>query len=220
MVDVRLLLRRAVWPANAAALSVGFATYGAFVLIPRFVQIPEATGYGLGASASASGLFVLPYSVATLVFGTLSGVVSRRWGPRTTLIAGAVAAFSGYAQLGFLHGSPLDVLVGSSLLGCGTGLIVSSIATVVVHGVGSGQTGVALGVNAIMRTIGGAFGGQVAAAMLNAGGRSAATPPESRFTLAFCMSAAAALAVLAAAAMVRGGGRVPPDTGLVAAATP
>ncbi len=219
MVDVRMLQRRAVWPANAAALAVGFATYGAFVLIPRLVQVPASTGYGIGASASASGLFVLPYSVATLVCGALSGVVSRRWGPRTTLVAGALAAFAGYSELAFRHDSPVPVYLGSALLGCGTGLIVSAIATVVVHGVRREQTGVAVGVNAIMRTIGGAFGGQAAAAILGVGGGTAAPPPESRFTLAFCMSAGAALAVLAAAvAMVRGSGHVPPTGGVAAAA--
>lgn len=209
MVDIRALLQRGVWPANAASFAVGYALYGALVLIPRLVQAPEASGYGLGASASASGLFVLPYSLATLVCGVLSGLVSRRWGVRTALVAGSLCAFTGYAQLAFVHDAPA-VYLGSALLGCGTGLIVSSVATAVVHGVHRDQTGVAVGINTIMRTVGAAFGGQAAAAILSFGGASAAAPPESRFTIAFLMSAAAALAVLAAGTVIaRDSGRAP-----------
>jgi hypothetical protein len=46
---------RAVWMTNLATALVGFGLFGSFILIPQFVEMPVATGYGFGASATQAG---------------------------------------------------------------------------------------------------------------------------------------------------------------------
>ena len=54
------------------------------------------------------------------------------------------------------------------LLGIGVGFSFASMANLIVEAVRPDQTGVATGMNAVMRTIGGAIGGQVVASLLAA----------------------------------------------------
>ena len=45
---------------NAATMLVGFSLTAFFVLMPAFVQVPAAAGYGFGASPVEAGLFFIP----------------------------------------------------------------------------------------------------------------------------------------------------------------
>jgi hypothetical protein len=74
------------------------------------------------------------------------------------------------------------------------------MANLVVESVPGDEVGVAIGINTIMRTVGGAFGSQVVATLL-AGKLIAGTavPAEAAFTDAFALAAFAALLAGAAA---------------------
>ena len=74
MVDMRMLARRPVFFANLTGLIAGFAMFGSFVLVPNFVQISEdAAGYGFGASATTTGLYLVPAALAGFLMGPLAG---------------------------------------------------------------------------------------------------------------------------------------------------
>jgi EmrB/QacA subfamily drug resistance transporter len=199
LVDLRLMRARPVWTTNLAALAIGFAMFGSFVLIPQLVQTPSVAGYGFGASVTASGLFLLPSSLVMLVAGPLSGQLGNRYGSKLPLGLGTVFASLGYFFLAGFHDARIDIYVGAVLLGLGIGLAFAAMANLVVEAVPQEVTGVATGINAIMRTIGGAIGAQVSAAIVSAsfvlGGR---FPAESGFTAAFVMSGVGALVALAA----------------------
>jgi EmrB/QacA subfamily drug resistance transporter len=198
LVDLRLMRTRAVWTTNATTFAIGFAMFGSFVLIPQLVQTPPVAGYGFGATVTASGLFLLPSSLIMLVAGPLSGRLGSRYGSRLPLALGTVFASAGYFFLAFLHDAKLDIYVGSLLLGLGIGLAFAATANLMVEAVPQEVTGVASAINAIMRTVGGAIGAQISAAIVSAelvlGGR---FPAESGFVAAFAMSAAGALVALA-----------------------
>jgi MFS family permease len=195
-VDLRLMTMRSVWSTNVAAFLVGFAYFGAFVLVPQFVAMPRSSGYGFGASVSASGLYLLPSSVLMLVAGLVSGRLANRFGARLPLLLGATVGTTGYLWMTFLHATPGDVYVGSGLIGLGMGLSVSSIANHAVHAVPRGRTGMAVGINAIMRMSGGALGAQAAAASITGHLGARGLPLESGFTTTFTISAAAGLLTL------------------------
>jgi EmrB/QacA subfamily drug resistance transporter len=198
LVDLRLMRERAVWTTNAATFAIGFAMFGSFVLIPQLVQTPPVAGYGFGASVTASGLFLLPSALIMLVAGPLSGRLGARHGSKLPLALGTVFAGAGYFLLAFLHGAKLDIYAGSLLLGFGIGLAFAATANLMVEAVPQEVTGVASAINAIMRTVGGAIGAQISAAIVSAelvlGGR---FPAESGFVAAFVLSGAGALVALA-----------------------
>jgi EmrB/QacA subfamily drug resistance transporter len=207
IVDMKLMALRTVWTTNAVAFAVGFAMFGSFILIPELVQAPPGAGYGFGSTVTAAGLFLLPSSVVMLFAGPLSGRLGNRFGSKVPLAMGTLAAALAYFWLAAEHGAKIDIYLGSTILGLGIGLAFAAMANLVVQAVPQEQTGVATGINAIMRTIGGAIGGQVAAALVSASSVQVGDvvfPAEGGFTDAFVMSGVAAIVALLATAAVPG----------------
>jgi MFS family permease len=203
LVDIDLLRVRAVWTVNLTAFLIGFGMFGSFILIPQFVQVPESFGYGFGADVTAAGLFMLPSAAIMLVAGPAAGSVANRLGSKLPLIAGTAFAALSFGVLAIAHEEAWQIVLSVSLLGLGIGLSFASMANLIVEAVPQRQTGEATGMNTIMRTVGGAFGAQVSAAIVAGhtadGARYAA---ESGFTVAFVLGTAAIVLALLAATRI------------------
>jgi EmrB/QacA subfamily drug resistance transporter len=200
MVDMRMLARRPVFFANLTGLIAGFAMFGSFVLVPNFVQIPErVAGYGFGASATTTGLYLVPAAVAGFLMGPLAGVMGRRWGSKWPLSLGMALAAIALAILAEWHDEPWQVVAAMLVFGLGIPMTFAAMANVIVSSVRPTETGVATAMNTVMRTIGGVIGGQVGAAILTAKTiEGVGIPEESAFTDAFwisCLGAAVGAAV-------------------------
>ncbi len=187
LVDMRMMGTRGVWTTNTAAFLIGVGMYSSFILLPEFVQAPTSTGYGFGASVTVAGLYLLPSTIAILVVGQLAGVIERRIGSRGALIGGTLFALACYLILVAERSQPLDVYLAAGLLGIGIGLSFSAMANLIVENVPQQQTGVATGMNAVTRTLGGAFGGQIAATMLADNLAASGLPTDTGFALSFLM---------------------------------
>jgi EmrB/QacA subfamily drug resistance transporter len=209
LVDLRLMCARPVWSTNLAGLMVGFSIFGGFILVPQLVEAVPAAGYGFAASATAAGLFLLPSSALMLVGGPFSGRLGTRFGSRLPLALGSLAAAAGYLLLALAHDARIEIYLASALLGLGLGLALAAMAHLIVEAVPVDMTGVASGINAIMRSIGGSIGAQLAAALVSASyvldGR---FPAEAGFTRAFAMSAAGALVAAVATLAIPGPARM------------
>src|SRR4029079_4666650 len=132
-----------------------------------------------------------------LVAGPVAGALAGRVGSKVPLLMGTAFAASSFALLAVAPDQPWEIVVAVTLLGCGIGLSFASMANLIVEAVPQRQTGEATGMNTIMRTVGGAFGAQIAAAIIaghTAGGARYAT--ESGFTVAFLLGTAAVLLAL------------------------
>jgi EmrB/QacA subfamily drug resistance transporter len=194
MVDTRMLTRRPVFFANLTGLIAGFAMFGSFVLVPNFVQIPERlAGYGFGASATTTGLYLVPAAVAGFLMGPLAGVLGRWWGSKWPLSLGMALAAIGLAMLAEWHDEPWQVVAAMLVFGLGIPMTFAAMANVIVTSVRPTETGVATAMNTVMRTIGGVVGGQVGAAILTAKTiEGVGIPEESAFATAFWISFVAA----------------------------
>ncbi|WP_036726114.1 MFS transporter [Patulibacter minatonensis] len=217
LVDMRMMRIRGVWTTNAAALLVGVGLYTSFILIPQFVQEPTSTGYGFGSSVTAAGLFLLPSTVAMLLVGQFTGKIERRFGARASLLAGCAVTAAAYALLAFAHTEHWQVYLASALLGVGLGLSFAALANLIVVAVRQDQTGIATGMNTVMRTIGGAVGAQLAGTIL-AGTLVAATglPSEGAYTAGFLMCAGALVVAIAISVAIPGRGRITAATAVPA----
>src|SRR3954465_12105563 len=185
LVDMRMMAIRGVWTTNAVAFLIGVGMYSSFILLPELVQEPPSTGFG--ASATEAGLFLLPSTIAIVLVGQMAGVLERRIGSRNALIGGALFALASYVLLVVDRSQEWQVYVAAGLLGIGIGLSFSAMANLIVQNVRQEQTGVATGMNAVTRTLGGAFGGQVAATLLAGQLGAGGLPSSTGFTLAFVM---------------------------------
>jgi EmrB/QacA subfamily drug resistance transporter len=166
LVDMKMMRIRGVWTANITAALLGAGLYSSLVLFPEFAQLPKSTGFGFGDSAFVAGLFLLPSALGMLIFGSLAGPITHRYGSKASLCAGAAVAASCFLLLSVAHSAPWQMLLAALLLGIGVALALSPLGNIVVQAVPPSQTGVATGMNSVMRTLGGAIGGQLTATFI------------------------------------------------------
>jgi EmrB/QacA subfamily drug resistance transporter len=188
LIDMAMMRVRGVWTANLAAFLLGGGLYAWFLLLPQFAQLPTSTGFGYGASVVAAGLYLLPCAVGMGVLGSLAGRVERRFTSRRALIAGAAISAVACAWLTLTSRHPYDMVLSSALLGVGIGLAFAALGNLIVQAVPPGQTGVASGMNTVLRTLGGALGGQIAATFV-ASRMVHGLPALTGFTATFAMAA-------------------------------
>jgi EmrB/QacA subfamily drug resistance transporter len=188
LIDMAMMRVRGVWTANLAAFLLGGGLYACFLLLPQFAQLPRITGFGYGASVVAAGLYLLPCALGMGAVGSLAGRVERRFGSRQALIAGAAVSALACGWLALASRHPYDMLLCSALLGVGIGLAFAALGNLVVQAVPPQQTGVASGMNTVLRTLGGALGGQLAATFV-AASTVHGLPALAGFTQTFAMSA-------------------------------
>ena len=190
LVDLRLMRVRGVWTANAASLLSGYALMAGGLLFPLLVQLPESTGFGFGGTATAAALLQLPASIGMTAAGMAAGLLDRRIGSRMVLLGGALMTGAGYAFVAFEHAAMWQLYVGGVARGVGLGFAYAAVANLVVAAVPAGETGVATGINTLIRTVGASLGTQISAVVI------VVVPGESGYTAGFGRSAAAMAAVL------------------------
>jgi EmrB/QacA subfamily drug resistance transporter len=207
LVDMRMMQIKGVWTTNAVGFLLGVGMYSSFILIPQLVELPSSTGYGFGASVTEAGLYLLPSTLTVLVAGLLAGRLEARFGSKPPLIAGVASACAAFLILVVDHSSSLEIYVSSALLGIGIGLAFAAMANLIVQNVPPTQTGVATGMNNVMRTLGGAVGGQIVASILASNLSSDDLPLDSGFALAFIVCAVALAGAVAIAILIPARGK-------------
>ncbi|HEV7161875.1 MAG TPA: MFS transporter [Solirubrobacteraceae bacterium] len=168
LVDMTMMRIRGVWTTNLAAFLLGAGMYASFIILPQFAQLPKSTGFGFGASVVVSGLYLLPSTIGMTILGVFAGRISARFGSRSALIAGTAFTTAAFTLLALAHAHPYDLLISAGLLGVGIGLAFAALGNLIVQAVSAHQTGVASGMNTVMRTLGGALGGQLSATFIAA----------------------------------------------------
>jgi MFS family permease len=172
--------------------------YATFAFLPEFVQTPAAAGYGFGASITQSGLMLLPSTITMFAVGMFAGRLTRALGGKVLVIAGCLIGCVAMAILAFAHAYEWEIYLSSAIMGVGFGLAFSAMSALVVAAVPASQTGVASGMNANIRTIGGSIGAAVMASIVTSQLQPSGLPEESGYTTGFAvMAAGLALAALA-----------------------
>ncbi len=190
LIDMAMMRIRGVWTANLTAFLLGAGMYSAFIVFPQFAQLPKSTGFGFGASVVASGLYLLPSTIAMMLVGFAAGPISAKFGSKSAVVVGSLFSAAAFALIAGQHGHPYDMLLSSALMGIGIGLAFAALGNLIVQAVPAHQTGAAGGMNTVMRTIGGALGGQLAATLIASNTGSDGLPAVTGFTDTFLMATA------------------------------
>ena len=165
--------------------------------------IAAQVDYGFGASATTTGLYLLPGSLLMLFAGPAAGLLGRRVGSKWPLAIGMSLIAISAATLAVLHDEPWQVVVAMAGLSIGVGFAFAAMAALITEAVEPTETGIATGINTVMRTVGAVVGAQVGAAILTAqtvGGTG--VPTEGAYVVAFVLAAAAAAVATAIAVFV------------------
>jgi MFS family permease len=201
LIDMAMIRIRGVWTTNTAAFLLGAGMYASFIVFPQFAQLPRSTGFGFGASVVVSGLYLVPSTVGMTLLGIYAGRISQRFGSRAALLAGTAFTTASFLLLTLAHGHPYDLLIAAGLLGVGIGLAFAALGNLIVQAVPSHQTGVASGMNTVMRTLGGALGGQLSATFI-AANTAHGEPTVTGFTQTFLMATGFLVVCLLACVLV------------------
>lgn len=216
LIDIRVLAERPVLLTNITALISGFAMFGSFVLVPRFVEAPGGLpasiaariDYGFDASATTTGLYLLPGSLLMLFAGPAAGLLGRRFGSKWPLAIGMALVAVSAATLAALHAAPWHIVAAMAGLSVGVGFAFAAMAALITEAVPATETGIATGINTVMRTVGAVVGAQVGAAILTADTLDGTgVPTEGAYVIAFALAAAAATVAVLVAVFVTPLGR-------------
>ncbi|MGW0207225.1 MFS transporter [Streptomyces sp. NPDC003233] len=194
LVDLRTTARPAVLFTNLASIMVGVAFYVVSLVLPQLLQLPRATGYGLGQSMVVAGLCVAPLGLTMMFTAPVYARLSAKYGPKTTLIIGLLIIALGYGGGLGLMDAAWQTIVTSVVLGAGIGLAYSSLPALIVGAVPASETGAANGLNTLMRSIGTSVSSAVIGMVLantakNVGG--IAIPTMHGFRVSFLIATAA-----------------------------
>jgi MFS family permease len=200
LVDMTMMRIPTVWTVNLVALLFGIGMYAMFAFLPQFIQTPDdVTGYGFGASVTESGLLLIPQAVATFLAGLFSGALAARFGSKAVLVVGAGLTSLSTLALVLAHDHIWQLVAESAAMGLAFGLAFAALSSLIVDAVPQSQTGVASGMNANIRTVGGALGSAVVASVITANARPDGLPVEAGYTHGFTvLVATSALATLVA----------------------
>nr|WP_228046157.1 MFS transporter [Saccharopolyspora sp. HNM0983] len=205
LVDLRTTARRQVLLTNVASIVFGFAMFAMSLVLPQVLQLPAATGYGLGQTILVAGLVMAPNGLVMMAMSPVSARITQRRGPKTTLMVGAVVVALGYS-LGLVMMSAIwQLVVVSCVIAAGIGLAYGAMPALVMAAVPVSETAAANSLNTLMRSIGTSVSSAVAGVVLahltiDLGG--AAVPSQNAFRVVLGIGALAALVALAIASFL------------------
>jgi EmrB/QacA subfamily drug resistance transporter len=204
LIDMKMMRLPGVWTTNLVALLLGVGMYASFGFIPQFNQTPTANGYGFGASITESGMLLLPSAVMTFLTGLVAAPIAQRIGAKSVVVAGSAIGAVGMFMLAFLHAEKWQVAAANGVVGTGIGLAFACLAGLIVAAVTPEQTGVASGMNANIRTIGGSIGTAVMASIVTAHFLPSGFPKEIGYTAGFVVLGGALVAAAFAGLAIPG----------------
>ena len=167
MVDFAFFRARSFLGANLVGFVTTFAMLAMFFFLALYMQ--NIKGY----TPLQAGVRFLPSTVIIIVAGPIAGRLSDRIGPRPLMTGGLLLASGALFWQSFLDvDTTYAFLAGAfALMGLGMGLVMSPMSTAAMNAVDRSKAGVASGILAMSRMVGGTFGVAVLGALVAALGK-------------------------------------------------
>ncbi|MFF9814757.1 MFS transporter [Streptomyces sp. NPDC014006] len=207
LVDLRTTARRQVLVTNLASIAFGFSMFAMSLVLPQLLQLPEATGYGLGRSMLDAGLVLAPTGLVMMAMAPLSAAISRAKGPKVTLMLGAVIVAAGYGLNIWLMSAVWQLVLVSCVIGAGVGFAYGAMPALIMGAVEPSETAAANSLNTLMRSIGTSVASAIAGvilARLTTHLGPVALPSENGFKVVMATGCGAAVLALLVAAFIPG----------------
>lgn len=164
LINLGLLRIRNVLVANLVGLVSGMSMFLIFFAVVYYAELP--LGFGLALDVIAAGVTLAPSTVGMVVAGPSIGRMMARFGPKPMLALG-----SGLEILGFLlfllnRGTRVDVALDVFVSLAGVVAIIIPIVNMITISVPPENVAVGLGMNTLVRNIGGAIGPVLATSIM------------------------------------------------------
>jgi len=205
LLDLRVAARRPVLLTNLASVAMGFALFTSNVAYPQMLELPLATGVGLGLSLLAASLVVMPSGLVMMVLSPISGTLARTIGPRVLLIAGSISLILAYGFSLFFSTEVWHFVVANILIGFGIGFGYAAMPMLIMRAVPPSETGASNGLNALARSLGTSTAAAIVGvvlATLSTGEGDTRVPTAEAFHVSFLLGIGAAAVALVLALLI------------------
>ena len=166
------LLPPRVFLSSSYVANVTVSTLAATLMFTCVFTIPLYFQLGRGVTATQSGIYVVPFMLASAA----GNVVGSRWGRHFGTMRGGlrIAAFIGCAGLALLAALPLNaplwaVIIAMILAGHGIGVCLIGSITSAQNALTAQDIGAGTGALLVLRSVGGASGSTLAGAIIGSG---------------------------------------------------
>ncbi|MEA2154554.1 MAG: hypothetical protein QOE11_694 [Solirubrobacteraceae bacterium] len=166
VIPLGLFRNRTFDVASAVSFIIGLGMFGSIIYLPLFLQLVS------GASATNSGLLMLPLMGGLLVASMASGqVISRTGRYKVFPVAGTALAALAMFLLSTMSASTPRLVASAWMvvLGVGLGLVMQVMVLVTQNSVDRGDLGVATATVSFFRSVGGSVGVAVFGALFTSG---------------------------------------------------
>jgi MFS family permease len=181
------------------------------------LQAPADTGYGMGLSLFEAGLCMAVGGALMIVLSPVSARITGAYGPKVTLMIGALLMLAGYGSALFLMDEIWHVVLAATIVSSGAGLGYAAMPASIMGAVPTSETAAANGINALMRAIGTSTASAVISAVLAAATvqrGASALPSQNGLHLALIITAVSATVAMIIAAVLPGRPRRPKPAGI------
>lgn len=165
LIQLSLLRIRNVLVANGVGILSGIGLFMLFFATVYYTQYPSP--FGLGLNVLTAGLTMAPATVVMLVAGPGLGRLTAKAGPKPTMMLGGAVAIVGFVLFIFNRGTTTDVMLALAVSLTGAVGVIIPIVNMISISLPRESVATGLGLNTMLRNIGGAIGPVVATTIMS-----------------------------------------------------
>ena len=165
LINLGLLKIRNVLVANLVGILSTMSMFLLFFAVIYYAQYPKP--YGLDLSIINTGLTLAPATLVMLIVGPIMGRLVTRIGPKPILALGASVSILGLLLFTFFRGTTLELSIDVAVALIGVVSLIIPIVNMISVSVPRENTAVGLGMNTMLRNLGGAIGPVLATTIIS-----------------------------------------------------
>ena len=165
LIQLSLLKIRNVFVANGVGILSGIGMFMLFFAVVYYTQYPAP--FGLGLDILTAGLTMAPATIVMLVAGPGLGRLTTKAGPKPTMILGALIAVAGFSLFILDRSNATAVMLATAVSLTGAVGIIIPIVNMISVSLPRENVATGLGLNTMLRNIGGAVGPVVATTIMS-----------------------------------------------------
>ncbi|MGP8124437.1 MAG: MFS transporter [Nitrososphaerales archaeon] len=165
LIQLKLLRIRNVLVANLVGIISGVSMFLLFFAVVYYTELPKP--FGLGLDVISAGLTLAPATLLMLVAGPGLGRLVTRNGPKPTIVLGACIAIAGFALFIFHRATATDVTIAAAVSMVGAVSVIIPIVNMITVSLPRETVGTGLGLNTMLRNMGGAVGPVMATTIMS-----------------------------------------------------
>ena len=165
LIQLNLLRIRNVLVANGIGIISGIGLFMLFFAVTFYAEDPAPLGLGL--DPISAGLTIGPAAVLMLIAGPLVGRVVTKAGPKPALVVGGAIAIAGFTLFVYNRATTTDVVIAVAISMVGAVAVIIPIVNMISVSLPRETVATGLGLNTMLRNIGGAIGPVVATTIMS-----------------------------------------------------